>query len=77
MPHYLFSNDFRNSELSNRIKWAADLVHNGKELKSIENKSDNNNAATLAFYFNLFASTQTLEIATKEPIEVIKNFVLK
>ena len=56
MPKYLFSNDQRISALVERIQWVADYVMSGKNLKNIPEKSDNNNAATLEFYYNLYPS---------------------
>ena len=52
MPKYLFSNDQRISALVERIQWVAEYVLSGKNLKNIPGKSDNNNAATLEFYYN-------------------------
>ena len=54
MPKYLFTSDLRISELSKRIKDVATYVQNGNQIVNIRGKSDNNNATTLAFYFNLY-----------------------
>ena len=77
MPKYLFSNDQRISALAERIQWVATYVSSGKKLKDIPGKSDNNNAATLEFYYNLYPDTKNTEIAVTSPQEVIRNFVLK
>lgn len=77
MPKYLFSNDQRISELVERIQWVADYVMSGKNLKNIPGKSDNNNAATLEFYYNLYQNTENTKVAITNPKEVVRNFVLK
>lgn len=77
MPKYLFSNDQRISELVERIQWVADYVMSGKNLKNIPGKSDNNNAATLEFYYNLYPNTENTKVAITNPKEVVRNFVLK
>lgn len=77
MPKYLFSNDQRISALVERIQWVADYVMSGKNLKDIHGKSDNNNAATLEFYYNLYPNTENTKVAITSPKEVIRNFVLK
>lgn len=77
MPKYLFSNDQRISALVERIQWVADYVISGKNLKDIPGKSDNNNAATLEFYYNLYPNTENTKVAITSPKEVVRNFVLK
>lgn len=77
MPKYLFSNDQRISALAERIQWVSKYVLSGKMLKDISGKSDNNNAATLEFYYNLYPNTKNTEVAVTSPQEVIRNFVLK
>ena len=77
MPKYLFSNDQRISALVERIQWVADYVMSGKNLKNIPGKSDNNNAATLEFYYNLYRNTENTKVAITNPKEVVRNFVLK
>ena len=77
MPRYLFSNDQRISVLADRIQWVADYVLSGKKLKDIPDKSDNNNAATLKFYYNLHEGTETCQKAVDNPLFAIRNFVLK
>lgn len=77
MPKYLFSNDQRISKLVERIQWVADYVMSGKNLKNIPEKSDNNNAATLEFYYNLYPNTENTKVAITNPKEVVRNFVLK
>lgn len=77
MPKYLFSNDQRISALVERIQWVAYYVMSGKNLKDIPGKSDNNNAATLEFYYNLYPNTENTKVAITSPKDVIRNFVLK
>lgn len=77
MPKYLFSNDQRISKLGERIQEVANYVMSGKNLKDIPGKSDNNNAATLEFYYNLYLNTENTKVAMTSPKEVIRNFVLK
>lgn len=77
MPKYLFSNDQRISALGERIQWVANYVMSGKNLKDIPGKSDNNNAATLEFYYNLYPNTENTKVAMTSPKEGIRNFVLK
>lgn len=77
MPKYLFSNDQRISALVERIQWVADYVMSGKNLKNIPGKSDNNNAATLEFYYNLYRNTENTKVAITNPKEVVRNFVIK
>lgn len=77
MAKYLFSNDQRISELAERIKWVAKYVLSGRQLKDIPGKSDNNNAATLEFYYNLYENTENIKVAVKSPEDVIRNFVVK
>lgn len=77
MPKYLFSNDQRISALEERIQWVANYILSGKEIKNISDKSDNNNAATLEFYYNLYPNTENIKVAITSPKEVIRNFVLK
>ena len=77
MPKYLFSNDQRISALVERIQWVANYILSGKEIKNISDKSDNNNAATLEFYYNLYPDTENVRVAITSPQEVIRNFVLK
>jgi len=77
MPKYLFTSDLRISDLSNRIKAVATYVQNGKQISNISDKSENNNAATLAFYFNLYKSSEICKAAAKDPIIAIRNYILK
>lgn len=77
MPKYLFSNDQRISALVERIQWVAEYVLSGKNLKNIPGKSDNNNAATLEFYYNLYPNTENTKVAITNPKEVVRNFVIK
>lgn len=76
MPTYNFTSDLRITELRERIKSSAILIVENK--LSQEDKSTQNNAATLAFYFNLQKGTETLRLASQGNItEVIRNMVLK
>ena len=77
MPKYLFTSDLRISALPERIQWVAKFIHSGHNVSEIADKSDNNNAATLKFYFNLHSGTETCEKAVADPVFVIRNFVLK
>ena len=77
MPKYLFSNDQRISALVERIQWVAEYVLSGKNLKNIPGKSDNNNAAALEFYYNLYPNTENTKVAITNPKEVVRNFVIK
>ena len=77
MPHYLFSNDQRISVLEERIKWVAEFISSGNKISDIKDKSDNNNATTLAFYYDLYPNTENIKKAVTSPKEVIRNFILK
>ena len=77
MPKYLFTSDLRITDLSNRIQNVAAYVQSGKLISNIRDKSDNNNAATLAFYFNLYKSSEICKAAAKDPISAIRNYILK
>lgn len=63
MPKYLFTNDQRISVLIERIKWVAEYIMSGKQIKDIPDKSENNNATTLSFYYNLYQNTENIKIA--------------
>ena len=77
MPKYLFTSDLRISDLSNRIKDVASYVQSGNRISDINDKSDNNNATTLAFYFNLNRSSEICKAASIDPITAIRNYILK
>lgn len=77
MPKYLFTSDQRISVLPERIKWVAEFVKSGHNVSEIEDKSDNNNATTLKFYYNLYSGTETCERSATNPLYAIRNFVLK
>lgn len=77
MPKYLFTSDQRISVLPDRIKWVAQFVSKGHSVSEISDKSDNNNAATLKFYYNLHSGTETCERAAEDPTFAIRNYVLK
>lgn len=77
MPKYLFTSDQRISELPDRIKLVAKYIQDGNDTAQIEDKSDNNNASTLKFYYNLYAGTETCEMSVSNPYFSIRNFVKK
>lgn len=77
MPRYLFTSDQRISVLPDRIKWVANFIISGHSISEILDKSDNNNATTLKFYYNLHCGTETCEKAATDPLFTIRNFVLK
>ncbi len=77
MPKYLFTSDLRISMLEERIKRVASLITKGGQISDILDKSDNNNATTLAFYFNLYKGTETCKIAASDPLFAIRNYILK
>ena len=77
MPKYLFTSDQRISSLPDRIQWVANYINSGHSVTEITEKSDNNNATTLKFYYNLHCGTKTCEQAAINPIYAIRNFVLK
>ena len=77
MPKYLFTSDQRISQLPERIKWVAQFILDGHSISDISDKSDNNNAATLKFYYNLHNGTETCTIAANDPQFAIRNFVKK
>ncbi len=77
MPKYLFTSDQRISVLPERIKWVAKFINSGHNVSEIEDKSDNNNATTLKFYYNLHSGTETCKQAIDNPIFAIRNFILK
>lgn len=77
MPKYLFTSDQRISHLSSRIQWVANYIQTGNSISSIDNKSDNNNATTLSFYYNLYENTEICKEASVDPIKAIRNFIMK
>ena len=77
MPKYLFTSDLRISMLEERIQRVASLITKGGQISDILDKSDNNNATTLAFYFNLYKGTETCKIAADNPLFAIRNYILK
>lgn len=74
MPKYLFTSDQRIATLPERIKEVASLVSSGQK---IIDKSENNNATTLKFYYNLQTGTDVCSQATIDPVVAIRNFVKK
>ena len=77
MPKYLFTSDQRINSLSEKVKWVASFIDSGHLLSEITDKSENNNAATLKFYYNLQDGTEVCLKAKEEPLYAIRNFVLK
>lgn len=77
MPKYLFTSDLRISMLKERIKKVASFIKKGGLISDIKDKSDNNNATTLAFYFNLYRHNKICQIAADDPVYAIKNYILK
>lgn len=77
MAKYLFTSDQRISELPAKIKWVADYIQHGNDVSDLQDKSENNNAATLKFYYNLHYGTDVCERASIDPLYAIRNFVLK
>ena len=77
MPKYLFTSDQRISQLIEKIQWVADLGKKGIETGQLEDKSENNNATTLRFYYNLYPGTDLCDKAYENPKFAIRNFVKK
>lgn len=77
MPKYLFTSDLRISQLDSRIKEVATYVQQGSNLSDITDKSDNNNATTLASYFCLYSDSEVCKRAADDPKIAIRNFILK
>ena len=77
MAKYLFTSDQRISELPAKIKWVADYIQHGNDVCNLSDKSENNNAATLKFYYNLHLGTDVCKRASVDPLYAIRNFVLK
>lgn len=77
MAKYLFTSDQRISELTAKIKWVADYIQHGNDVCNLSDKSENNNAATLKFYYNLHLGTDVCKRASVDPLYAIRNFVLK
>lgn len=77
MPKYLFTSDLRISELPARITSVATRIAQGGSISDIVDKSENNNAATLKFYFNLQPDTEVCSEASNDALFAIRNYVLK
>lgn len=77
MPKYLFTSDQRISELPKKIKWVAQLSESGYDTSLIKDKSENNNASTLKFYYNLQIGTELAHLAATNPLTAIRNFAKK
>lgn len=77
MPKYLFTSDLRISQLSDKIQYFAKFFNEGGDITDIQDKSENNNANTLKFYFNLHKDTEICQLAEKSPKDAIRNFITK
>ena len=77
MARYLFTSDLRISELPERIQEVAGFVEQGNQVSAYKDKSKENNAATLKYYFNLHKGTETCSQAATNPVFVIRNYILK
>ena len=78
MFHYLFSNDFRISNLDDKMENIANLILTDSLPTAEEDKSLNNNGNTLGFYFNLKAKGNVAKIAAKGDVRrVVINFINK
>lgn len=79
MPHYLFTNDNRTSDFPDRLVRSAKNIRTEKvfDYSTSEGKSDGNVTNTNKFYFNLNPGSETLDMGENDPIECIRNFVLK
>ena len=77
MAKYLFTSDLRISELPDRIKKVARFVEQGNQVSAFNDKSEQNNANTLQFYFNLHQDTETCLNAVDNPLFAIRNYILK
>lgn len=77
MPKYLFTSDLRISHLSDKIQYFAKFFNDGGDITDIQDKSENNNANTLKFYFNLHKDTEICQLAEKSPKDAIRNFITK
>lgn len=76
MPKYSLTSDLRISTLRERIYNVGCQIEN--DTLRLQDKSTQNNGATLAFYFNLRPGTNTLALAVCNRVtEVIRNFVIK
>ncbi|WP_058309081.1 AAA family ATPase [Gracilibacillus massiliensis] len=78
MYRYLFTNDLRISGLTEKMKETAKLFLDDDVPKADENKSANNNANTLGFFFNLNnCGACTQEAAEGNVRKVVLNFIRK
>ena len=64
MARYLFTSDLRISELPERIQEVAGFVEQGNQVSAYKDKSKENNAATLKYYFNLHDQNKTFYCIT-------------
>ena len=74
MSRYLFSNDFRITDLPSATSFVIEKIKND-ELG--DTKSEQNVISALKFYFNLRKGTDIFNRAESNPIIAIRNFVLK
>ncbi|MGX7092568.1 AAA family ATPase [Hutsoniella sourekii] len=78
MFRYLFTNDIRISTLADRLIETANMVQTDTVPSASENKSANNNANTLIFYFNLYKDNGNTTAAINGYVkEVVLNFMIK
>lgn len=78
MYHYLFTNDLRISELDIKMQQIANLYLNNSVPTAQEDKSLNNNAKTLGYFFNLEnRGPCTIEASKGNVRKVVINFINK
>lgn len=78
MFHYLFTNDLRISSLDESLNNAAKKIMSDSVPSAAENKSENNNIKTLAYYFNLTEDSNCSKAAANNDIrKVVLNFIRK
>lgn len=78
MYHYLFTNDLRISNLQNMLSKTGKCFVTDTVPSAAENKSENNNMMTLAFYFNLTQSSNCAHCCADGDIrKVVLNFIKK
>ncbi len=78
MYHYLFTNDLRISTLADSLKQSGQWFVSDTVPSASVNKSANNNAKTLGFYFNFTKDSRCAKAAMNGDIrEVVLNFIKK
>jgi len=78
MYHYLFTNDLRISTLADSLKQSGKWFVTDTVPSASVNKSANNNAKTLGFYFNFTKESNCAKAAMNGDIrEVVLNFIKK